>query len=291
MESFMPRKFSPITLLFFFFFCSVAFAEAAPAEAIVWHKNYAEASEIARATGKPMMIDFTAEWCPPCKEMERSFWPRPKVIALSEKFVCVSLNYDLKGPAVSRYGVDRIPALVFTDSWGNVLLSKFGFGNNTYYQLMELMEAVPANFSAISEWNAVLERDKENASALVKVADFYRRNNVPDISNSYFKRALKTAEIGANAVSRENIMIAVGLNYLKQANYGEARKTFESVLKEFPAGTKGDMAMLGIITTHLNKKKFAEAEKMFEQMKSAYPNSPSVREAEQQMQMARSQKK
>lgn len=277
----MLRRLTTLAL-FAFTFCSAA--DALRAEGVEWHKDFAAAREIAKRTGKPMLIDFQADWCVPCQAMERSFWPRPEIVALSKKFVCVSLNFDLRGPELSRYQVDRIPAVVFTDSWGNFLASKIGFGNDALSVVPQTMQAIPEDFSALNDYYAVLERDRDNAAALVKVGHFYSATRLIDVSNSYFRRALKAKGLAADLKARESVLIAVGINHLKLKDYDEARKTFETSLKEFPEGAQGDTALLGIITAQLNKKKPAEAAKTFEQLKAGYSSSPAVRQAEQLLQ-------
>ena len=75
------------------------------AQQVEWNKNFKEASQKARETGKPMLIDFWATWCKPCKMMETSFWPREEVVAASQKFVCVKLDLDSERDLARRYGV------------------------------------------------------------------------------------------------------------------------------------------------------------------------------------------
>lgn len=271
-----------------FLMSSPTSALASSADKIEWHKDFEAARELAKKTGKPMLIDFVADWCKPCHEMERTFWPKPQVLELAKKFVAVSLDFDRRGPEISRYRVGSIPAVVVTDPWGNLLSSRFGYSPRLVDPLIQLMQAVPTDFSPINEWNALLEREKDNPVALVGVADFYGKHGIIELSNTYLKRALKARETKTDLSARGNILIAMGINYLKIKDYDEARKTFEAYLKDVPNGAQGDTALLGILTAQLNKKKFAEAEKTLSQLKASYPNSPLVQQGEQLFKQAAS---
>jgi tetratricopeptide (TPR) repeat protein len=273
--------------LFILFVGSHAAAHNAVTDGVEWQKDYETARALAQQSGKPMLIDFSANWCKPCQEMAKTFWPQPQNVALTRKFVCVSLNFDKNRSEVSHFKVDRIPAVVFTDPWGNVLTNRFGFGNTVADVLPQIMQIIPADFSPASEWNAVIEHDKNNSIALTKLGEFYRKHGILELSNSYFKRALKTKELEADLKARENILLAVGINCLQQQDYDEAKKAFERCLKEVPDGTHGDVALYGILTAQINKKKFVEAEKTLAQLKTSHPNSPILQQAEAKLQQAK----
>lgn len=280
-----------IFALLTFVACSHDFAYAARPAGIVWHKDLGAARELARQTGKPMLLDFVADWCKPCKEMERSFWPKPEVVALSEKFVCVSVSFDKRGPELSQYRVDRIPAVIITDPWGNFMTAKFGFGNTTPDELTKLMQAVPPDFSPLSEWHALLEQDKNNPTALAKLGAFYSKHGILDLSIGYYKKALKSKELEANHEAYGELLIAVGINYMKQQEYGDARKTFEDYLKHAPNGKHGDTALYGIFMSHVARKKLDEADKSLAQLKAVYPNSRVTQQAAEQLEQAKNRKK
>jgi thiol-disulfide isomerase/thioredoxin len=265
-------------------------ATAQVSEGVEWNKDFKKALSLARETGRPVLIDFQADWCKPCKEMEKSFWPRPEVVAVSKKFVCVSLNYDSNRGEASRYGVDRIPAVIFMDAWGNPITLNFGYGPSASGTLLKIMNALPGDFSPISQWNDVLEKDSDNTEALVKVGHFYSKNGIYALSTSFFKRALKSKDIEADSKAREELMIFVGMNSLKIQDFGEAKKSFEDYLKEFPSGSYVETALVGTFSAQLGKKKFGDAEKTLAQLKAAYPNSQALARAEQQLEQAKTKK-
>jgi thiol:disulfide interchange protein DsbD len=61
---------------------------------LTWHTNLKPALEQARATQKPIFIDFTGYTCTNCRWMEANIFPLPAVHAELEKYVRVQLYTD-----------------------------------------------------------------------------------------------------------------------------------------------------------------------------------------------------
>jgi thiol:disulfide interchange protein DsbD len=77
----------------------------------------------ASAAGKPVMLDFYADWCVSCKEMERYTFPDADVIAALEHFVVLQADVtanDAEDKALmqERFGIPGPPAMLFFDETG-----------------------------------------------------------------------------------------------------------------------------------------------------------------------------
>ena len=83
----------------------LAAAPGAPAEStgIAWYEGNVDAAFAAgRASNKPVLLYWGAEWCPPCKQLKSAVFTRPDFIEKSRLFVAVHLDGDL--PDAQKWG-------------------------------------------------------------------------------------------------------------------------------------------------------------------------------------------
>ena len=102
-------------------------------DAIAWQPYSDEAVEAAKLQGKPVFIDFMADWCIPCKELDKFTFSRPEVVALSRNFVMLkgdlTMGTDPKVKAMyAKFGVKGVPTLVFIGADGLELADLRGTG-------------------------------------------------------------------------------------------------------------------------------------------------------------------
>jgi thiol:disulfide interchange protein DsbD len=95
-----------------------------PSQALAWHQlSLAEARKKAATESRPMVVDFTAEWCGACKELDKLTFSDPAVMNEAGRFVAVKVDAtDDEDPEVVRamkeLGVKGLPTVVLVDSTG-----------------------------------------------------------------------------------------------------------------------------------------------------------------------------
>ena len=88
---------------------------------IDWVKNYTDGVRLARESGKPALVYFTADWCGPCVELKKYVWSDKRVIEASKQLVNIYVDVDQDTETFAAYKVRGIPAVFFLSPAGEIV--------------------------------------------------------------------------------------------------------------------------------------------------------------------------
>lgn len=79
---------------------------------------YADTLARAKRENKPIVIDFMASWCVPCKRMEKETFTDPTVASLLEQVLFLKVDTDEHPELAKHFGVEGLPDIRFLNSNG-----------------------------------------------------------------------------------------------------------------------------------------------------------------------------
>ncbi len=91
---------------------------------VLWHPYSEQLLEDAAIRDKPVIIDFYADWCAPCREMDRITFHHPDIVRLSEnEFILVKVDLTQSdNPSIDqlleRLDIKGVPTIVYLDRTG-----------------------------------------------------------------------------------------------------------------------------------------------------------------------------
>jgi thiol:disulfide interchange protein len=115
-------------------------AEGDPAAKVRWVQSLPEGLRLAKETGKPAMLYFTADWCAPCVELKKYVFPDKRVVAASARLVNIYVDVDKNYDAIAEYKIRGIPAIFFLNPGGEII-ERFS-GDRSASGLVKQMNAV-----------------------------------------------------------------------------------------------------------------------------------------------------
>ncbi|PCH77882.1 MAG: hypothetical protein COB98_02135 [Flavobacteriaceae bacterium] len=208
------------------------------ADEVVWMRSLEDAKVLSQAMNKPILLDFWAHWCGPCKKMDSKVWSTDEIKELMKNFIPVKIDIDIDQEISRRYSVKSIPTIIVTDSWGNQLYKETGYKDKK--RISELLTNFSVNLAGINRVSLVLFKKQDHVGSNVRVAQkhqdygfllkkdakvaFIRR------SNYYLRKAKKYNKGSGNLVLDERIDL---LKMLNKSYMGSPKSVLKKIDKSF----------------------------------------------------------
>ena len=89
-------------------------------EQIEWSENLAETMKLAQSSGKPVLVHFYGDHCPPCRMLEKkAFKDQQLIAAFDEHILAVRINAEQDTKTAAMFRVNRWPTDVYLYSNGD----------------------------------------------------------------------------------------------------------------------------------------------------------------------------
>ncbi|HEX8408238.1 MAG TPA: thioredoxin family protein [Thermoanaerobaculia bacterium] len=106
--------------------------------------------QLAQTSNKPILLDFTADWCAPCHQLDKEVFQDAKLAkTINERFIPIRVvdrqqeegrNSDDVGALQRQFGVRAFPTVVIADKSGSERARMEGFGGRAKFE--QMMESV-----------------------------------------------------------------------------------------------------------------------------------------------------
>ncbi len=102
--------------------------ESNSSDSLQWSTDLNQSLAEAKATNKSVFVDFYADWCAYCKEMDEGTYTSTQVIEkLNQSYVLVRVDVDENPDLATKYQAYSLPTMVIMDFSGNEIKRIIGY--------------------------------------------------------------------------------------------------------------------------------------------------------------------
>jgi thiol:disulfide interchange protein len=113
---------------------------------IPWKISFQAARDEAKRSGKPIMVDFHATWCPPCHLLDKETYSNATVIKEAGKWVALKVDVDTSPQLAKQYKITAMPTIAFLRPDGSVAARFEG-----YVEPAEMLKSMQAAYGKASK--------------------------------------------------------------------------------------------------------------------------------------------
>lgn len=103
----------PMRVLLVAFFVMTSLTQTVVADEIPWSTDIEGSLQKAAAAGRPVLMEFTADWCMYCKRMEKTTFVDPRVVKfVNQHYVAVRIDADEHKQLITDLDIKGLPAIL-----------------------------------------------------------------------------------------------------------------------------------------------------------------------------------
>ncbi len=263
-----------------------ASAPVPPAVSIHWEKSFDAALRKARKAGKPVIVDFWADWCSWCDRLNRTTYADPSVARKAQAFVAVKVNTEGSRKEIDasiKYEVTSLPTIVFLSPGGRQLWRVNGFqGPGQFPRTLDV--ALDAGRRVIG-FEEALARDPDDPAALAQlgahlsdVGTQLAQQQCLDEAHELLRKAVaRDGERSFEDRRRSRMLLAIlcGMEH----EYAEAEALVKAALSLGPKNDDAPKLLFVLGRTQMSAGRRDESVLTFKTLVHEYPQSPLAQKA------------
>ena len=199
-----------------------------------WNSMFTVAQAKAINQNKLILIDFVADWCGPCKMMDKEMWSKPEAAELTANLIPLKVDIDRSPDLKAQYNITSIPRVLIVTPWGDIVWDETGYGGDGPY--FSTFRKLPDDFGNVLKDAGVFMRNEADYGDQFDLALRYQdlaneidhkemQMNLFRLSSNY----LKTVEKKASSPSL--VLEAEIHQYLNFAYMGKTKKAMKKIDK------------------------------------------------------------
>jgi len=246
---------------------------------IKWERSFEEALKKAKASRKPILVDFWADWCGWCHRLDKTTYVDPVVVRKAEEFVAVKVNTEgnrKEADIATRYDVQSLPTILFLSPEGHQVHRLNGFQGpgqfpRTLDQALEIARR-------ILPLEAAIEKNPNDAGALAGLGEHLYEEEFYDESRELLYRSIKV-DVDEPAPSRRmaRMILAIIQNYDRK--YGDAEGLLKEALGIKPPGEDQAKILFVLGRTYASWGRREDAQRMMQKIVRDHAGSPMAQKA------------
>lgn len=169
------------------------------ADDAVWLENWKDAFRVARQERKLVFVDFYADWCAPCRMMEKEVFPKPAVQARLREYVLLRVDVDHAAPGIKML-TRTLPTYKIYDSAER---DRFGFTGGMQADLfLKHLDSIHAGVPYMLQAADLFEQKKDH-EAWTEVAKGYTRVGSAEPARNAWQRVERAAAARGDRVTEQ----------------------------------------------------------------------------------------